>query len=183
MTLSSKYVKNLMNALKDFEHNELERIIQVVEKAIKLGNNIFMCGNGGSAANPSHSAGDWSKELYARTTCLSDNIASLTAWANDSDYSKVFVSQLKTYFNDGDILLAFSGSGNSANVINAIKFVNTNHGTTIGFTGNYKGMNGGKLAQLANHSMVFDTESMEIIEDMQLIACHIIKETLKERRK
>ena len=51
-----------------------------------------MCGNGGSAANPSHSAGDWSKEIGARTQCLSDNIASMTAWANDSDYSKIFYS-------------------------------------------------------------------------------------------
>ena len=62
------------------------------------GNTIHFIGNGGSAGPPSHSAGDWSKEIEARTFCLSDNTAALTAWANDTDYSAVFSSQIKTYY-------------------------------------------------------------------------------------
>jgi len=183
MSLKSEYIADLISALKALDLNDIDFIINEVELAISQNKNIFMCGNGGSAANPSHSTGDWSKEIGAKTQCLSDNIAAMTAWANDSDYSKIFSSQLKTYYDEGDILLAFSGSGNSPNVINAVEFVNNCGGTTIGFTGNYNGKNGGRLAEISKHSIVFETTSMEIIEDLQLITCHIIKETLKGKNR
>ena len=182
MNYQSKYIADLILALKSSDKNKIEVITGIIEKSILDKNKIFMCGNGGSAANPSHSAGDWSKEIGARTQCLSDNIAAMTAWANDSDYSKIFSSQLKTYYDEGDILLAFSGSGNSPNVIKAVEFVNNCGGKTIGFTGNYNGKNGGRLAEISKHSIVFETTSMEIIEDLELIVCHIIKETLKSKR-
>ena len=173
------YRDNLKYALDKLDIDLVDSISNLIYDTIANKSRIFFCGNGGSAANPSHSTGDWSKELGARTHCLTDNIASLTAWANDTDYSNVFVGQLETFYEDADILLAFSGSGNSPNVINALNFVNNKGGTTIGFTGNYNGGKGGKLSQLSKFSLVFNTESMEIIEDLQLITCHMIKQTVK----
>lgn len=177
--LIEEYVDDLKQALNHLDYEKIEEISNLVYGAINNKNNIFLCGNGGSAANPSHSAGDWSKEIGAKTNCLSDNTAAVTAWANDSDYSQIFSNQLKTYYNEGDILLAFSGSGNSSNVIKAVEYINNNRGTTIGFTGNYNGKKGGKLAQVANIVMMFETTSMEIIEDLELIVCHIIKNNIK----
>ena len=174
-----EYVNDLKQALDNLDFEKVEKISNLVNVAIKNGNNIFLCGNGGSAANPSHSAGDWSKEINARTNCLSDNTAAVTAWANDSDYSQIFSNQLKTYYDEGDILLVFSGSGNSSNVIKAVEYVNNMGGTTVGFTGDYKGKKGGKLAQVASIVMMFETNSMEIIEDLELIVCHIIKNNIK----
>ena len=180
---SEKYImhynNDLKKALDKLDIGKMDKIIKEVKKTVELKNKIFMCGNGGSAANASHSAGDWSKELGAKTFCLSDNIASLTAWSNDSDYSDIFSEQIKTYYNQGDILFAYSGSGNSKNIIKAVKIFNDFGGTTIGITGNYNGLGGGKLAFESQISIVFETKSMERIEDLQLIINHIIKQKLK----
>ena len=79
-----------------------------------------MIGNGGSATTPSHSAGDWSKELGIPTIAHTDNISSFTAWANDTEYANVFAGQLSTFAKSGDLVIAYSGSGNSPNVLNGI---------------------------------------------------------------
>lgn len=176
-----EYRDNLKYALDKLDIDLVDSISNLIYDTIANKRRIFFCGNGGSAANPSHSAGDWSKEIGARTHCLTDNIASLTAWANDTDYSNVFVGQLETFYEDADILLAFSGSGNSPNVINALNFVNNKGGTTIGFTGNYNGKRGGRLAEISEYTFNFDTQSMEIIEDLELIICHMIKNNIKAK--
>ena len=136
-------------------------------------------GNGGSSATPSHSAGDWSKELGVRTICLTDNIPVLTAFANDTDYSNIFKGQLEIFLQPGDIVIGYSGSGNSENVINAIDYANLCKNLTIGVTGNYNNKAGGKLKQSAKICIFIDTKSMEIIEDGQLIVNHMLKEYIK----
>ena len=181
--VAEDYIRQFKQALNKLDIEEIEEIVKLIDNKIKQNKNIFLCGNGGSAANSSHSAGDWSKEIKAKTLCLTDNIAAVTAWANDTDFSNIFSSQLEIYYNEGDILLAFSGSGNSPNVIKAVEYVSNLGGITIGFTGNYNGGQGGKLAQLATHSIGFETTSMEIIEDLQLVVCHIIKESIKSNNR
>ena len=95
----------------------ISSVIELVECVMDSGNTIHFIGNGGSAGTPSHSAGDWSKELGVATICHTDNASSLTAWANDTSYEDVFKNQLKVYLKPNDIVLAYSGSGNSENVI------------------------------------------------------------------
>ena len=143
---------------------------------------VHFIGNGGSAATPSHSAGDWSKELGLPTISHTDNIASLTAWANDTSYANIFVGQLQTWLNAGDLVVGYSGSGNSSNVLNGISFANENGARTVGITGNYKSGGGGSLAEIADICIVCDTTSMERIEDLQLIINHIVKEAVKASR-
>ena len=178
-TYIEEYLDDLQRAQNSLSINKIHELISIVKSTINSGNKIFMCGNGGSAANASHSAGDWSKEIGARTICLSDNITAMTAWANDSDYSDIFSSQINTYYEKGDIMMAYSGSGNSKNVIEAVQTFNQLGGITIGITGNYNGLGGGRLVNESKISVVFDTESMERIEDLQLILNHIIKQKLK----
>ena len=88
------YVSSLMETLGNLPINRMEEFWQLVENARKSDATVHFIGNGGSAGTPSHSAGDWSKELSLRTISHSDNASSLTAWANDTDYANIFVGQL-----------------------------------------------------------------------------------------
>ncbi|MBJ23471.1 MAG: phosphoheptose isomerase [Euryarchaeota archaeon] len=178
----NNYLSDLKNAFSDLDSNMISRVIESVEKVIDSGNTIHFIGNGGSAGTPSHSAGDWSKELGVATICHTDNISSLTAWANDTSYEEIFVNQLKVYLKSGDILLAYSGSGNSENVLRGVNYAKEMNCLTIGFTGDYKGGRGGELAKIVDYPLVFNTQSMERIEDLQLIINHIVKESIKSKR-
>ena len=159
--------------------SQIEDFWNLVEDARDSGATIHFIGNGGSAGTPSHSAGDWSKELSLRTISHSDNISSLTAWANDTEYENVFVGQLSTFIKPGDLVVGFSGSGNSKNIINGIEFSKQNGCKTVAITGNYRGLGGGILAGIADLCILVPSESMERIEDSQLIINHIIKEAVK----
>jgi len=175
------YIKDLFIALTDLDSKQLEIISKKIF-GLKIHNNTaFLIGNGGSSSTPSHSAGDWTKELGIKTICLSDNTPSLTAFANDTKYSNIYKGQLKTFLSNGDIVIGFSGSGNSENVLNAIKYSKAQGNYTIGITGNYKENNGGNLAKIVDISIVVNSTSMERIEDVHLIINHIIKEFIKEK--
>jgi D-sedoheptulose 7-phosphate isomerase len=176
------YLSDLKNALSELDKSIIMALIEDIEGVMDSGNTIHFIGNGGSAGTPSHSAGDWSKELGVATICHTDNASGLTAWANDTSYEEVFANQLNVYLRPGDLVLAYSGSGNSENVLRGIKVAKEKSCRTIGFTGNYKGGNGGKLANLVDRALIFDTESMERIEDLQLIVNHIVKESIKSKR-
>ena len=174
------YKLDLINAI---NHLESEKLLSIANKLIEIrkkNNSVFLIGNGGSSATRSHSAGDWTKELNLKTICLTDNTPAVTAFANDTDYSNIFKGQLETFLSDGDIVIGYSGSGNSQNIINAIEHAKLNGNYTIGITGNYKEKNGGQLAKLVDISIVVQTISMERIEDIHLIINHIIKEYIKE---
>ena len=176
---ANSYIDSLVGALVEMPFGPLEEFWELVEKCRKDGKTVHFIGNGGSAATPSHSAGDWSKELSLRTISHVDNISSFTAWANDTEYQNVFVGQLSTFISEGDIVVAFSGSGNSQNVLNGVEFANESKCKTVAITGNYRGMGGGRLAEICDVSIVVPSESMERIEDIQLIINHIIKEAIK----
>ena len=176
---ANSYISDLKRALDDISMESLQAFWELVELTKKEGGSVHFIGNGGSAATPSHSAGDWSKELSLRTIAHTDNISSFTAWANDSEYSNVFVGQLSTFIRNGDLVVAYTGSGNSSNVINGINFAKENGCRTAAITGDYKGMSGGKIVSLVDVAIVAPTNSIEGIEDIQLIINHIIKEAVK----
>ena len=164
---ADSYISDLKHALDNIPISSLEAFW------------VHFIGNGGSAATPSHSAGDWSKELKLRTISHSDNISSFTAWSNDTEYSNVFVGQLSTFVRDGDLVVAYTGSGNSPNVINGINYAKENGCRTAAITGNYNGQSGGMVADIVDVAVIAPTQSMERIEDIQLIINHIIKEAIK----
>jgi D-sedoheptulose 7-phosphate isomerase len=176
---STDYISDLISTIENLSIPTLEEIWSIIEDARNSDKTVHLIGNGGSAGTPSHSAGDWSKELKLRTISHTDNVSSLTAWANDTDYSNIFVGQLSTFINSGDVVIGYSGSGNSKNVINGILFAKEKGCHTIAITGNYKGMGGGKLGEIVDVSLVVPSQSMERIEDTQLIVNHIIKEAIK----
>ena len=176
------YVADLTKALRSLDRVSVESLYTEMLSVIDSGNMVHFIGNGGSAATPSHSAGDWSKELGLPTLAHTDNMAALTAWANDTSYANIFVGQLQTWLADGDLVVGYSGSGNSPNVINGIDFAKENGALTVGIKGNYNEGEGGALAELVDVAIVCDTTSMERIEDLQLIINHIVKEAVKASR-
>ena len=177
----SNYLTDLKFALTELDKEAIETIIGEVERAMDCKNTIHFIGNGGSAGTPSHSAGDWSKELSMRTICHMDNVSALTAWANDTNYGNVFAAALEVYLQEGDLLIAYSGSGNSENVIKGVALAHEKGIKVAAITGNYNGGGGGKLATMADIPIICPTTSMERIEDFQLIINHIIKEAIKDR--
>ncbi len=172
-------ISDLKHGLDNIPMSSLEALWEIVEITRNDGGSVHFIGNGGSAATPSHSVGDWSKELKLRTISHSDNISSFTAWSNDTEYSNVFVGQLSTFVRDGDLVVAYTGSGNSPNVINGINYAKENGCRTAAITGNYNGQSGGIVADIVDVAVIAPTQSMERIEDIQLIINHIVKEAIK----
>ena len=179
---ADSYISNLKDALDSLPRSNLEQFWKLVEQAHESNSCIHFIGNGGSAATPSHSAGDWSKELSIRTISHTDNVASMTAWANDTDYSNIFVGQLTTFLTEGDLVVAYSGSGTSANVVKGLEYAKENGCSTVAVTGNINGSQGGKIAEIADVAIISNSGSMERIEDIQLIVNHIVKEAIKAHK-
>ena len=179
---ANSYLSDLKRTIDELPMPELESLYSRVSLAASNDSTVHFIGNGGSAATPSHSAGDWSKELGLKTISHSDNTSSFSAWANDEGYSQVFVGQLSTFASKGDLVIAYSGSGNSDNIINGIEYAKSIGCYTIGITGDYKGMGGGKLANIADLAIIVPSTSMERIEDIQLVINHIIKEAVKSEK-
>ena len=176
------YLADLSRALNSLSRESVGLLYTEMLQVMDNGGKVHFIGNGGSAATPSHSAGDWSKELGLPTLAHTDNIAALTAWANDTSYANIFVGQLQTWLEPGDLVVGYSGSGNSSNVLNGITYAAEKGARTVGITGNYKSGKGGALAEMADVAIVCDTTSMERIEDLQLIINHIVKEAVKASR-
>ncbi len=174
------YLDDLKSAIDSITVQDIEGLVSRVLHSRSCGGSIHFIGNGGSAATPSHSAGDWSKELRVRTIAHTDNIASFTSCANDEGYDQVFVQALRTYLQPDDLVVSYTGSGNSENVILALQYAQEKNIQTVGITGDYLGKGTGKISEYVDHLIHFNTESMERIEDLQLVVNHIVKEAIKE---
>jgi D-sedoheptulose 7-phosphate isomerase len=139
--------------------------------------NIFIMGNGGSGATASHVAGDFVKgasfglEKRFKCICINDNLPALMAIANDISYEAIFEEQLKNFASNDDLVIGLSGSGNSANVVNALVWAKSQKILTAALTG-YKG---GKCAEIADISVHIPISDMEIVEDLHLMVFHSIK--------
>jgi len=144
---------------------------------------IFICGNGGSAATASHFVSDLNKGANAkgmprfRAMALVDNIPLLTAWSNDASYGDAFAEQLRNLARPGDLVIGISGSGNSPNVLNAVRYAHQIGATTIGLTGGQ----GGKLAGLVDLAVIVPNACMEQIEDAHMFLEHALVSALRDR--
>lgn len=174
------YFDKLKNTLDVLNKEELNELMNVLVEAKNVGKQIFIMGNGGSAATASHYVCDFNKGIsYGKDRkfkfiCLNDNIPSLMAYGNDMSYDDIFVNPLKTYFKPGDLVIGISGSGNSENVVRAIQYANENDGITIGLTG----YSGGKVKQLCKHSVHVPVDDMQITEDIHMILDHCMMKIL-----
>jgi D-sedoheptulose 7-phosphate isomerase len=169
---------------RELDLDALAKIAKALEKAEGKGSQVFVMGNGGSAATASHIATDWSKtaerrgKRLLRCMSLTDNLPFISAIANDLGYDEIFVRQLRNHVRRGDIVVIISGSGNSPNVVKAAKFAKSKGAVTVGMTG----FSGGKLRKLVDICLHIDSDQYGVIEDLHMAAGSILAFYLKQRR-
>jgi D-sedoheptulose 7-phosphate isomerase len=152
------------------------RLIELLQTALKEDRQVFVFGNGGSAANASHFATDLGKGASDkvgkrfRVLSLNDNVSWLTALANDYAYEEVFAGQLKNYGRAGDLALGISVSGNSPNCVRALEWAAANGLLTIALVGAKRG----RMAEIAQHSIVIQDTHYGRVEDAQMGICHML---------
>jgi D-sedoheptulose 7-phosphate isomerase len=177
---SNNYLAGLKDVLDSFNHEQFEEIINLILDAYHKENRIFVMGNGGSGSTASHFTCDINKgccmdlEKKFKVICLNDNMPTMLALANDVSYEAVFVEQLKNFFEPGDLVMGISGSGNSENVLQAIRYARKNSGLTIGLSG----FSGGKLSDLVDVSLVARVDDMQKVEDVHMIVVHMIMQAV-----
>ena len=172
------YINRLKKTLDNLDRKEIEQFSKILNTARDNGSNIFIMGNGGSAATASHFCCDFNKvasygynnKKRFKFVCLSDNIATVMSYSNDVCYEDIFVEQLKNFVQPQDIVIGISSSGNSENVLRAIRYANSNNITTVGLTG----CDGGELKQIAKFCVNTNTNDKQIAEDIHLVVCHMI---------
>lgn len=158
----------------------IDAAIAMVRAAFEAGRKIITCGNGGSASTASHYITDWNKMINLATgrrfrgVSLCDNVGLITAYANDISYEEVFSGQLKAIMDEGDLLVAISGSGNSPNVLAAVAYATSIGGDTLGIIG----YDGGKLMPMCDRSVVVPSFDMQLCEDVHLMFGHMVMKTL-----
>jgi D-sedoheptulose 7-phosphate isomerase len=182
--LFSDYSKRLGQVLEAFDWSPVERLAYDLRDCWQTGRQVFFAGNGGSGGNANHLANDF---LYAlsktpgsglRVHSLSANPSVITCLANDEGYDQVFSLQLAVLARKGDVLITFSGSGNSPNILKALE-----EGKKIGMT-SYAvlGFTGGKAKALADVPIHFNVDDMQISEDAQMIIGHMLMQWLYGQR-
>ena len=168
------YFELLSATIQSLPFDHVERVTKILVHAYEQRRTVFVFGNGGSAALASHFACDLGKGTVNgspkrfRVMALTDNVPLMTAWANDSKYEDIFAEQLANFAVPGDIAFAISGSGNSPNVLNALKVAKQAGATTVGLAG----FEGGKMLALCNACIVVPCDNMQIIEDLHLCIAH-----------
>ena len=160
----------------------VSRLAAEVRKAWGTGKRVYLCGNGGSAANAMHIANDLlygvgkGKVPGVRVTALTADIGIVTCLANDVGYESIFSKQLEVQASAGDVLIALSGSGNSPNILKALQIAKELKMKTFAILG----YSGGKALALADTAVHFPIHDMQIAEDMQLMVGHMIMQWLAQ---
>jgi len=179
------YLVQVQQVLDELEVAPIERVVHLLEMARLRGRTVFVMGNGGSASTASHLVADLSKNTRQpgwpnfRVIGLADNMASITAYANDEGYENVFARQLESFVKAQDVVIAISASGNSPNVINAIDLAQKAGAATVGLTG----FDGGKLGRMVDVHLHVPSNIIEQVEDVHLMLEHMLVKTLRERAK
>ena len=180
---SRNYFARLQRMLEQTDLAAIERVAEILYGAWEAGRTVYVIGNGGSASTASHMACDLSKGTAAphrsrlRIVSLADNVAWLTAIANDIAYDRIFIEPLLNQFREGDVVLAISASGNSPNILNAVEWAKAHGGHTIAFCG----FTGGRLREIAETAVHFPSHDYGPVEDGHLILNHILVEHLRDR--
>lgn len=176
MSFAAEYRERLIEVLRILDTGRVEQAVAWLRAARDEGRQIFVAGNGGSAATASHFVCDmvkgasYQKAARFRILALGQNLAALTAYSNDVSYADALVEELKNFAQPGDVYLCISGSGNSPNVVKAMEYANGLGLKTIALTGR----DGGQLGRLAQLQIHVAEPHMGRIEDAHHIICHMM---------
>ncbi len=180
----SQYADRLIDVLTTSDWSGVNSLALDLHSVWKSGQQVFFCGNGGSAGNAIHLANDFIYGVAKKTggglkaISLSSNPAIITCLANDVGYDLIYSEQLAVLGGNGDLIVVLSGSGNSSNIINALvqaKNMGVKSHAILGY-------DGGKALSLADNAIHFPINDMQIAEDMQLIVGHMLMQYLHENK-
>jgi len=176
----SNYLTAHARLAQQLNTDAFQKGIEMVKAAYEGGKKIITCGNGGSASTASHYITDWNKMVNLATgkkfrgVSLCDNVGLITAYGNDLSYADVFAGQIDALMDEGDLLVAISGSGNSENVLKAIEAARRAGGKVLGVVG----YDGGKMMPMCDHSVWVQSFDMQLCEDVHLMFGHMVMKTL-----
>ena len=175
---SKSYLTKLINSFSDDQLRDMKVLAQELRNIWDKNNTLFICGNGGSGANAMHIANDLHygigdmlnhKKNGIKVDALTSNTAVITCLANDLGYENIFSNQIEVKASKDDLLVVLSGSGNSQNVVNALKVATSKGMKTISILG----FDGGMCKELSETSIFFPVQDMQIAEDTQVIVFNI----------
>lgn len=184
LTVFEAYAKRLSRSLDQTDWAMVEPLAEAFFDAWRERRQVFIAGNGGSAANANHMANDYvypisktpGKGMRVRSLCA--NPAVVTCLANDEGYENIFSAQLPALANPGDVLLVLSGSGNSPNILRLLETAREIGVTSFAILG----FSGGKAKGLADHVLHFPGDDMQVAEDLQMVVSNMIVQYLYSRR-
>jgi D-sedoheptulose 7-phosphate isomerase len=177
------YLGEVSDLVMQVPPEEIDRITGIIMEAYRNGRTVFVFGNGGGSSTAAHFVCDLAKGTATenrprlKAMSLAANIALMTAWANDTDYTNTFGEQLSNFVREGDVVIGLSGSGMSPNVINAFHVANEAGAKTVLFSG----FRGGNAKLVADESIVVPSDDMQQIEDVHLILTHIIFRCVRDQ--
>lgn len=180
----SAYTDEFAQAWKTIDLVDFRRAAEILTAAYERRRTVFSCGNGGSASIANHLVCDHVKgvrtktDLAPRVTSLSNNMELLTAIANDLSYDDVFAYQLQSHSRPGDVLVAISSSGRSANIVKALAWARDNGLRTIAITG----FTGGAARTTAEVAIHADCENYGVIEDLHQAVMHSLAQYIRQSR-
>ena len=182
--LMDAYKRELIAHIEGLDAKEFEGFINILLGAYRRDSQVFIVGNGGSAATANHFVCDFGKNAVMgekrrfRILSLCDNIEKITALGNDIAFEEIFRQQLINLMRPGDVMIVVSASGNSPDLIRACEYFKEKGGEIVALAG----FDGGKIRDFADVSMVVNTDSYERIEDLHLIILHMVVCYLKEHQ-
>ena len=176
-----EYIDKKNTLLRNINLKNLDKIINLLKKGFNNNVTLYTCGNGGSSSLSDHFTCDFIKQtntktnLKAKSISLTSNMALISAVANDINYNQIFSFQIKKLCKKNDILFLFSVSGNSPNLIEAIKAAKKIGVKVVSLTG----FNGGKLSRLSDFNLNFPIANYGIVEDCHITIMHYLSQYLR----
>ncbi|HLJ87257.1 MAG TPA: SIS domain-containing protein [Candidatus Angelobacter sp.] len=177
------YFQALSALIEKVPHMQIGEIVSVILKAYDEERALFVFGNGGSAATASHIVCDLNKGATVglqgkrfRMMALTDNVPLLTAWANDAAYDRVFAEQLRNFVRPRDVVFAISSSGNSENVLQALRVGRELGAIQLGIAGG----TGGAMKDLCDVCAVVPSDNIQLVEDLHHAIAHSIAAVVRE---
>jgi len=176
-----EYINQKNDLLQKIDFKELDKIISLLKKSFKNNNILYTCGNGGSSSLADHFTCDFIKQtnnqtnLKVKSISLASNFSLISAIANDNSYEEIFSFQIEKLCKKNDVLFLFSVSGNSPNLVEAIKAAKKIGVKTVSFTG----FNGGKLAKMSDFNLNFPIANFGIAEDCHISIMHYLSQYLR----
>lgn len=173
---SQEYLASYLDVLRGLDTGGVERIALLLVDAWRARRTVYCCGNGGSASSAGHFVADLTKLTAPergprlRSLALTDSVSAISAIGNDLAYEQVFAEQLRALLQPGDVVVGFSTSGRSPNVLRAIEYANEAGGMTVGVTGR----GGTALGRLARHTLFVNSLSVQHIEDATMVVAHLL---------